>query len=191
MIRVATHCLAYLVELTLHHTIEERHIFPILAKRMPSFRNDEAHIKSHHGIHEGPLRSLMFKFEVLEFWEWINSAAVLITGLDKLGQLLHKWKVEPSAYSPQEMRESLDSWREVLFKHLDEEVCDRSRSIIRMRMTWYRGQRLTLFVSGERPLGRKHEEVLDPWRNGYSTHVVRACIGPLGISTWSCLLSSL
>ncbi|KAK7692743.1 hypothetical protein QCA50_004376 [Cerrena zonata] len=86
-------------QLTLHHTIEERHIFPILAKRMPSFRNDEAHIKSHHGIHEG---------------------------LDKLAQLLHKWKVEPSAYSPQEMRESLDSWREVLFKHLDEEVNDLS-----------------------------------------------------------------
>lgn len=44
------------VELTMHHTIEEQHIFPVLAKRMPSFRNDEAHLKSHHGIHEGTHR---------------------------------------------------------------------------------------------------------------------------------------
>ena len=40
-------------DLTMHHMVEERHIFPLLAKRMPAFKNDEQHIKSHHGIHEG------------------------------------------------------------------------------------------------------------------------------------------
>ena len=46
-------CLTPAPDLTVHHTIEERHIFPNLAKRMPSFKEDEQHIKSHHGIHEG------------------------------------------------------------------------------------------------------------------------------------------
>ncbi|KAJ3533906.1 hypothetical protein NM688_g7214 [Phlebia brevispora] len=85
--------------LVLHHTIEERHFFPVLAKRMPAFRNDEVHINSHHGIHEG---------------------------LDKLSVLLKKWNADPTAYSPTEMRECLDSWKEVLFRHLDEEVADLS-----------------------------------------------------------------
>lgn len=83
--------------LTVHHTIEERHIFPVLARRMPAFQNDERHIKSHHAIHDG---------------------------LDKLGALIAKWLAEPSAYDPQEMRACLDAWREVLFRHLDEEVQD-------------------------------------------------------------------
>lgn len=43
-------------------------------------------------------------------------------GLDKLGELLKKWTAEPAAYSPQDMKDCLDSWREVLFKHLDEEA---------------------------------------------------------------------
>lgn len=41
-------------DLTGHHTIEERYIFPVLAKRMPEFRDDEKHITSHHAIHDGP-----------------------------------------------------------------------------------------------------------------------------------------
>ncbi|KAI0753935.1 hypothetical protein BC629DRAFT_1598539 [Irpex lacteus] len=85
--------------LTMHHTIEEQHIFPVLALRMPSFKDDEAHIKSHHGIHEG---------------------------LDKLGKLLQRYAEDPTTYSPTEMRQCLDSWREVLFRHLDEEVEDLS-----------------------------------------------------------------
>lgn len=48
-------------DLTMHHTIEERHIFPNLAKRMPSLKADEQHIAAHHAIHEGacPRRGLV------------------------------------------------------------------------------------------------------------------------------------
>ena len=42
--------------LTVHHTIEERHIFPILAKRMAMFQNDDVHLKSHEAIHHGQCR---------------------------------------------------------------------------------------------------------------------------------------
>ncbi|KAJ7647283.1 hemerythrin HHE cation binding domain-containing protein [Roridomyces roridus] len=85
--------------LTMHHTIEERHIFPVLAKRMPQFstETDDAHIASHKGIHDG---------------------------LDALEVLVKKYTEEPSTYSPTEMRECLDGFRGVLFKHLDEEVAD-------------------------------------------------------------------
>ncbi|KAI9060275.1 hypothetical protein FKP32DRAFT_1760532 [Trametes sanguinea] len=85
--------------LTAHHTIEERYIFPILAKRMTSFKDDEVHLKSHEAIHHG---------------------------LDELNALIRKWSEEPSTYKPEEMRACLDSWREVLFKHLDQEVQDLS-----------------------------------------------------------------
>ncbi|KAJ7096270.1 hemerythrin HHE cation binding domain-containing protein [Mycena epipterygia] len=85
--------------LTMHHTIEERHIFPVLAKRMPEFstETEDAHIDSHKGIHKG---------------------------LDELSTLVQKFKKEPSTYSPTEMRTCLDGFREVLFTHLDEEVND-------------------------------------------------------------------
>ena len=39
--------------LTVHHTIEERHFFPILAKRMPMFQDNDVHLKSHEAIHHG------------------------------------------------------------------------------------------------------------------------------------------
>ncbi|KAH8828048.1 hypothetical protein DL96DRAFT_1601465 [Flagelloscypha sp. PMI_526] len=40
--------------LTMHHTIEERYIFPILGTRMKQFSDEEdgEHIESHKGIHK-------------------------------------------------------------------------------------------------------------------------------------------
>ncbi|KAF8345871.1 hypothetical protein F5887DRAFT_963905 [Amanita rubescens] len=82
--------------LTMHHTIEEREIFPKLATRMPQFSTDsEGHVKSHRDIHEG---------------------------LEKLSSLVEKWRSDPKTYSPTEMRSCLDDFRPVLFQHLDEEV---------------------------------------------------------------------
>jgi hemerythrin-like domain-containing protein len=45
----------------MHHTIEERFLFPILAKRMPQFKDE--HIESHKGIHDGELSALPLTFE--------------------------------------------------------------------------------------------------------------------------------
>lgn len=44
-----------IIELTMHHTIEEQYFFPKLGKKMPQFAPgaDEGHIKSHEGIHTG------------------------------------------------------------------------------------------------------------------------------------------
>ncbi|KZT11019.1 uncharacterized protein LAESUDRAFT_643457, partial [Laetiporus sulphureus 93-53] len=83
--------------LTLHHTIEEKQIFPFLSKRMHMFREDDVHIKSHEAIYDG---------------------------LENLNVLIRKWTLSPSTYSPVEMKKCLASWKEVLFTHLDHEVED-------------------------------------------------------------------
>lgn len=49
---------------------------------------------------------------------------ILITGLLDLEKLVKKWTEAPSTYSPTEMRACLDTFREVLFHHLDQEVGD-------------------------------------------------------------------
>ncbi|KZP34647.1 hypothetical protein FIBSPDRAFT_924091 [Athelia psychrophila] len=81
--------------LNMHHSIEERYFFPKLAAKMPSFKGE--HIKSHKGIHKG---------------------------LDALQILVTKYKGDLNSYDPAELRACLDSFREVLFRHLDEEVAD-------------------------------------------------------------------
>ncbi|EEB90528.1 hypothetical protein MPER_11253, partial [Moniliophthora perniciosa FA553] len=63
----------------MHHTIEERHIFPLLATRMKEFSSDSDHLKSHEDIHNFKLQDLVVKF-----------------------------KKDPSSYSPGEMRACLD-----------------------------------------------------------------------------------
>jgi Hemerythrin HHE cation binding domain len=88
------------LDLTMHHTIEERQLFPLLAKRMPAFstlhdQDHGQHIESHRAIHKG---------------------------LDELSALISKYKADQTSYNPDEMRACLDGFREVLFRHLDEEV---------------------------------------------------------------------
>lgn len=104
----------------MHHTIEERHLFPILANTMSQFsqndHGDGAHILSHRGIHDG-----IFFYDIDC---WSLSIISLITGLLNLEKLVEKWTEAPSTYSPTEMRACLDTFREVLFHHLDEEVGD-------------------------------------------------------------------
>jgi len=62
---------------------------------MPSFAEHAQHKNSHHAIHEG---------------------------LDKLSVLIVKYNKDNTQYSPEELRQCLDSFKSVLFAHLDEEV---------------------------------------------------------------------
>jgi hemerythrin-like domain-containing protein len=89
------HSLSCHLDLEGHHNIEERHFFPILAKRMPEFRENEKHKMAHKQIHDG---------------------------LDRVNMLVANWKEDPSAYKPDELRAALDSFREPLYRHLAEEV---------------------------------------------------------------------
>lgn len=46
----------------------------------------------------------------------------LLPGLEDLADLVSKWRRNPSSYSPEEMTACLDSFKGVLFEHLDQEV---------------------------------------------------------------------
>jgi hemerythrin-like domain-containing protein len=85
-------------QVTLHHTLEERILFPLLAEYMPQFGKGDGsgnHFELHHTIHEG---------------------------LGKLQKLTDNWLESPLRYSSSEMKECLNGFRDVLFQHLDEEV---------------------------------------------------------------------
>lgn len=95
------------MHLTMHHDIEEAHVFPKLAERMPEFRENERHKTSHKLIHDG---------------------------LDRVEAAVKAFKKDPTKYKPETMREALDSFREPLYTHLAEEVRDLSAE--NMRKYW-------------------------------------------------------
>ncbi|WVW85747.1 hypothetical protein I302_107785 [Kwoniella bestiolae CBS 10118] len=86
--------------LDMHHRIET-YIFPVLAKKMPQFkegaRESGEHLKKHKGIHDG---------------------------LEKYDAFLRNSLENQSEYNPGKLREIMDGFKEVLFTHLDEEVKD-------------------------------------------------------------------
>jgi hemerythrin-like domain-containing protein len=81
--------------LTVHHTIEEQHIFPVLAKKMPVFRKELDLLQQHKQIHRG--------LDVLE--KYLEDCAEGEREL-RLGEL----------------KVILDGFGEVLWQHLDDEV---------------------------------------------------------------------
>jgi hemerythrin-like domain-containing protein len=81
--------------LTVHHTIEEQHIFPVLAKKMPAFKKELELLTQHKQIH---------------------------VGLDKLEKYIEECGTGERELRMQEMKEVLDGFGEVLWQHLDDEV---------------------------------------------------------------------
>jgi hemerythrin-like domain-containing protein len=81
--------------LTVHHTIEEQHIFPILAKKMPAFKKELELLTQHKQIHKG---------------------------LDKLEKYLEECSSGERELRMGEMKEILDTFGTVLWQHLDDEV---------------------------------------------------------------------
>jgi len=85
--------------LEMHHNIEERYIFPVLAQRMSVFGDNAKHRNAHAIIHEG---------------------------MNRLSALVGRYQRDPTIYSPVEIRDCLDSFKEVLVSHLAEEEKDLS-----------------------------------------------------------------
>lgn len=75
--------------------LEERHIFPVLAQRIPAFRKELELLTQHKQIH---------------------------AGLDKLEAYLDQVKASKKDLRLDELKVILDSFGPVLFAHLDEEV---------------------------------------------------------------------
>lgn len=85
--------LSFAEGLSMHHSIEERHFFPMLAKRMPEFRGDMQ--AQHREIHHG---------------------------LEKFEEYLRGCKDGRCDFELGALRDKMSSWGEVLWTHLDDEV---------------------------------------------------------------------
>lgn len=81
--------------LTVHHTIEERHIFPVLAKKMPAFRKELELLTQHKQIHDG---------------------------LEKFEAYIAQCRSGERELRFGELREVMDTFGGVLWEHLDAEV---------------------------------------------------------------------
>ncbi|KAI9796851.1 MAG: hypothetical protein M1835_002955 [Candelina submexicana] len=81
--------------LHIHHTIEEEHIFPVLATKMPAFREELELLTQHKQIHKG---------------------------LDVFQKYLAYCKTGRSELRMEEMKELMDAFGKVLWQHLDDEV---------------------------------------------------------------------
>ncbi|KAG9202966.1 hypothetical protein G6514_003747 [Epicoccum nigrum] len=82
-------------QLEMHHGIEERHIFPVLAKKMPAFKKELELLTQHKQIHKG---------------------------LDKLTKYLEECSTGERELRLPELKEILDGFGKVLWQHLDDEV---------------------------------------------------------------------
>ncbi|PQE22223.1 Neutrophil cytosol factor 2 protein [Rutstroemia sp. NJR-2017a WRK4] len=78
-----------------HHSIEEQHIFPVLAKKMPEFRNTAELLRQHKEIH---------------------------AGMDAFQEYLEQCRSGETELSLRTLGEKMDTWGEVLWTHLDQEV---------------------------------------------------------------------
>ncbi|KAF2645384.1 hypothetical protein P280DRAFT_475929 [Massarina eburnea CBS 473.64] len=81
--------------LTMHHTIEEQHIFPVLARKMPAFKKELELLTQHKRIHEG---------------------------LDQLEEYLRECRTGEKELRMGEMKIVMDTFGKVLWQHLDDEV---------------------------------------------------------------------
>ncbi|KXN92734.1 hypothetical protein AN958_12332 [Leucoagaricus sp. SymC.cos] len=90
-----SYSLEFCTILNMHHGVEERHIFPVLARRMPAFKNNDLMKNQHKEIH---------------------------SGLDKLQKWLEQCKRGEREFRADEMKEIMDDFNDVLWSHLDDEV---------------------------------------------------------------------
>ncbi|KAJ5109587.1 hypothetical protein N7532_002232 [Penicillium argentinense] len=87
--------LQFCSQLDFHHSIEEQHIFPVLAKKMPEFRKELDLLKQHKQIH---------------------------AGLEKLEAYLDSCRTGEEDMRREEVKRLMEGFGKVLWQHLDEEV---------------------------------------------------------------------
>ncbi|OCK78955.1 hypothetical protein K432DRAFT_300900 [Lepidopterella palustris CBS 459.81] len=99
--------LDFCAHLEAHHGIEEAHVFPVLARKMPAFRRELQLLSQHQEIH---------------------------TGLEKMRAYLEECRRGERELRLGELKEVLDGFGSVLWTHLDEEV--RELGAENMRRFW-------------------------------------------------------
>lgn len=95
--------LSFISHLTTHHNIEETYIFPVLARKMPEFQS---------GGKGGGKKAA----ELLQQHKEIHR------GMDVMEDYLRSCKNREADLEMGLLKGKMDSWGEVLWKHLDQEV---------------------------------------------------------------------
>ncbi|KAK4186618.1 hypothetical protein QBC35DRAFT_500692 [Podospora australis] len=102
-----------------HHHIEETHLYPLLARKMPQFKSS------------GPppaMKALKFNKDAgggarkKEACELLLQHQEIHKGMDELEEYIRKCKSGETPLELGVLKEKMDSWGEVLMKHLDQEV---------------------------------------------------------------------
>lgn len=93
--------ISFIGYLTTHHNIEETYIFPVLAKKMPEFQTGGKGKKA---------------AELLQQHKEIHK------GMDVMEEYLRKCRNSEVELELSVLKTKMDSWGEVLWKHLDQEV---------------------------------------------------------------------
>lgn len=93
--------LSFISHLTTHHNIEETYIFPVLARKMPEFQASGKGKKA---------------AELLQQHKDIHH------GMDEMEGYLRRCKNKEVDFELGVLKGKMDSWGEVLWKHLDQEV---------------------------------------------------------------------
>jgi len=96
--------LYFIRSLTAHHDIEETYFFPLLATKMPEFQSNGKGRKDGGGA------------ELLQQHRQIHA------GMDVFEDYLRRCKNRETELELAVLKEKMDSWGEVLWKHLDQEV---------------------------------------------------------------------
>lgn len=92
-----TFALRFSEHLEMHHSIEESYVFPKLARKMPAFRKQDELLAQHRKIHEG---------------------------LDKYAAYLKECKSGERELVLRELKELMETFGEVLWRHLEDEVVE-------------------------------------------------------------------
>ena len=90
--------------LTNHHGIEESYIFPLLARKMPEFQ------AAGRGGHKGPAAELLQQHRMIH------------AGMDDFAEYMRQCRNREVELELGVMKSKMDSWGDVLLKHLDQEV---------------------------------------------------------------------
>ncbi|KAI0512745.1 hypothetical protein F5B22DRAFT_613996 [Xylaria bambusicola] len=120
--------LEFTQHLEMHHSIEERYVFPELARRMPEFRTGKERNLDHQGGGEEDEGKRKKAAELLQQHVDIHK------GMDGLADYLRRCLSGETELQMSVLKTQLDSWGTVLFTHLDQEV--RTLGAENMRKYW-------------------------------------------------------
>jgi hypothetical protein len=98
-----------------HHSIEETYLYPLLGRKMPEFRATAPPA----GLGKGK-----GKKKKVEENELLRQHQLIHEGMDEMADYLRRCKDRECELELGVLKTKLDSWGEVLLKHLDQEVQD-------------------------------------------------------------------